>query len=79
MMARPSSPSVKFTALLVPTMTKKASATKPHTPSGMLMVLKNGIKRSALGGSSVEKPLLTQRKNSCTTPRKLVSDTLNAR
>ena len=34
MMASPSSPSVKFTALLEPTMTQKLSATKPSTPAG---------------------------------------------
>ena len=34
MIARPSRPSVRLTALLVPTMTKHDSAMKPHTPSG---------------------------------------------
>ena len=34
MMARPSSPSVKFTALLAPTMTNQVRKMKPNTPSG---------------------------------------------
>ncbi len=34
MIARPSSPSVRFTAWLVPTITKKVSMMKPHTPRG---------------------------------------------
>ena len=34
MMASPSSPSVKLTALLVPTTTQKLSTTKPSTPAG---------------------------------------------
>ena len=34
MIARPSRPSVRLTALLVPTITAQVSATKPSTPSG---------------------------------------------
>ena len=34
MIARPSRPSVRLTALLAPTMTKYVSAMKPNTPSG---------------------------------------------
>ncbi len=34
MMARPSRPSVRLTALLVPTITKYVSAMNPQTPSG---------------------------------------------
>src|SRR6218665_312880 len=43
------------------------------------MLLKNGTIRSAAGGSSFEKPLWTQRRNSSSTRRLEVSDTLNAR
>ena len=43
------------------------------------MVLKKGSIRSALGGRSLEKPLPTQRRNSSSTRRFEVSDTLKAR
>ena len=42
MIARPSSPSVRFTALLVPTITKYASAMNAAAPSGTATFLKNG-------------------------------------
>ena len=41
--------------------------------------MKNGSIRSALGGRSLAKPLVTQRRNSSSTRRLDVSDTLNAR
>ena len=56
MMASPSNPSVKFTALLVPTITKNDSAMKPQTPRGYDMVLKNGTIRSARAGSAFAPP-----------------------
>ena len=43
------------------------------------MVLKKGTIRSACGGSSFEKPLLTQRMNSSAVRSALLSLTLNAR
>ena len=63
MIASPSRPSVRFTALLVPTITKYVSAMKPHTPSGYDTVLKNGTMRSAFGGRLRLKPLCTQPMN----------------
>ena len=59
MIASPSSPSVRLTALLVPTITQNVSAMKPQTPSGYDTVLKNGTMRFALGLKSMLKPLPT--------------------
>ena len=52
-MARPSSPSVRFTALEAPTITNMATMTK-NQPSGSSRSLTNGIARpvSMLGGAS---------------------------
>src|SRR6187401_2414876 len=47
MIARPSAPSVRLTALLAPTITQNDSAMNPKTPSGYEMFLKNGTIRSA--------------------------------
>src|SRR3954453_7403121 len=79
MIARPSSPSVRFTALLVPTITKYDSAMKPHTPSGYDTVLKNGTIRSAFGGSESAKPLRTHSTKSCRKREVSGADTENAR
>ena len=58
MMARPSSPSVRLTALLVPTMTKNESAMNPHTPSGYDIVLKKGTIKSARAGNALAPPCI---------------------
>ena len=42
MIARPSRPSVRFTALLMPTIMRYVSATKPTPESGTAKSLKNG-------------------------------------
>src|ERR1700687_2610184 len=65
MIASPSSPSVRLTALLEPTMTQEDRTMKPQTPSGYDTVLKNGTIRSALGGRSRLKPLESHAKKSC--------------
>src|SRR5437899_12224094 len=65
MMASPSSPSVKLTALLVPTITQYDTTMNPQTPRGYDTVLKNGTIRSAFGGRSRLKPLYSQARNSC--------------
>ena len=49
--AKPSSPSVKLTALLVPTITKYVSG-KNSKPSGNATSLKNGTIRVVSAGSS---------------------------
>ena len=41
-MARPSSPSVRFTALLMPTIMKYVSTTNDAAPMGTAKFLKNG-------------------------------------
>src|SRR5690348_1968899 len=77
--ARPSSPSVRLTALLVPTMTKYDSAMKPHTPSGYEIVLKKGTMRSAFGGRFSGNPDCIHAKNICANFALSGADTENAR
>ncbi len=60
MIARPSRPSVKLTALLVPTITQYVITMKPNAPSGYATFLKNGTMKSAFGGNAMSKPLLIQ-------------------
>src|SRR4029078_5151126 len=79
MIARPSSPSVRLTALLVPTMTKYDSAMNPHTPSGYETVLKKGTIRSAFGESPAENPLSTHARNRCPNVALFGAETENAR
>src|SRR6185369_1988762 len=79
MMASPSRPSVRLTALLVPTMTQYVSAMKPQTPSGYDTVLKNGTIRFALGLKSMLKPLPTHADRSRRNCVLSGADTENAR
>jgi hypothetical protein len=44
-MARPSRPSVRFTALELPTITTYVKTMKPTRPSGRAMSLKHGMRR----------------------------------
>src|SRR5438309_9581434 len=79
MIARPSRPSVRLTALLAPTITQYERTIKPHTPSGYDTVLKKGTMRSAFGGRSRLNPLESHARNSCRNCAVDGADTENAR
>ncbi len=51
MIASPSRPSVRFTALEMPTTKKVPRSTKPTAPSGIATDLKNGTMSSVCCGS----------------------------
>ena len=79
MIARPSRPSVRFTALLVPTITKNVSAMKPNTPSGYDDRLEERHDQVGARGSTMLNPLCIHVENSCTNCALSGAETENAR